>query len=76
MENKTLKKARTPTQEQSQESANKPKNKPKKLLIIAIIIILVGLVGLWVVISKLKNNLNAQRNNLFPNIMHLLLQVF
>lgn len=62
MENKTLKKARTPTQEQSQESDNKPKNKPKKLLIVAVIIILVGLVGLWVVISKLKNNLNAQRN--------------
>lgn len=62
MENKTLKKASTPTQGQSQESDNKPKNKPKKLLIIAVIIILIGLVGLWVVISKLKNNLNAQRN--------------
>lgn len=60
MENKTLKKARTPTQEQNQESDNKPKS--KKLLIIAVIIILIGLVGLWVVVSKLKNNLNAQRN--------------
>jgi hypothetical protein len=62
LENKTLKKARTPTQEQSQESDNK--HKPKKLLIkvIAVILILIGLVGLCVVISKLKNNLNAQRN--------------
>lgn len=63
MESKTLKKARTPTQEQNQESANKPKKpQPKKLIIIAVIIILIGLVGLCVVISKLKNNLNAQRN--------------
>ena len=59
MENKTLKKARTPTQEQSQELDNKPKSKKPLIRVVAVII---SLVGLWVVISKLKNNLDAQRN--------------
>lgn len=62
MENKTLKKARTPTQEQSQELDNKPKSKKPLIRVVAVIIILISLVGLWVVISKLKNNLDAQRN--------------